>query len=203
MGRQVTLDEVFGELIDACGRDAGMQAFKIISQHLENGDRIKIDQQPAAEATEATEVPPLPIGVTPYYGYEVGDPDPTPNDPPFCGARYGHPTGGPWCAWRPKHDGPHVSGDGQQILAVFPWKTEAGFHQDAGKTPEELRSEAPPDTPSVVPDPSPRSGTVLWRMSEALRERVDTAHSISEQELAEQVRMAVQLLVAVAERVEQ
>lgn len=215
MPRQVTLDDLFTELIDACGRDAGMQAFKIISQHLENGDRIKIDPRPVAQATE---VPPLPIGVTPDYGYEVGDTDPTPSQPPWCMARVRHPEGGDYCTWPPDHGGVHVSGDDMKINAVFTDAEIVGWHEHAGKTAAEIKASALAeigDERDVDPPPSegrvrvesalPEGDTTLWRMTAALRDRVEqtvASEKISKRDLVRTIVLITDLLTAVTERMD-
>lgn len=46
---------------------------------------------------------------------QVGDPDPTPNDPPWCRAELrevGRNGDNHVCTRRPGHDGQHVAGDG-------------------------------------------------------------------------------------------
>lgn len=204
MGRQVTIYELEGELQDACqrtldaggsGKDAGQSALHVILDHLRAGDRIKVSAAPERSRQ------PVTCGEG-DYGYRVGDPDPTPDDPPWCGARP-HP-GGAWCTWRPQHDGPHVSADEMGILAVF--EEVAEFHKDSGKTREEIEAEAEaqPELPVGV-IPAPPSDTVLWRMSETMREHVRVlakADKVGKRDLLEVVQHMAILLGAVVERVE-
>ena len=48
--------------------------------------------------------------------HKVGDPDPTPDEGPWCLAREADGFG---CAWRPGHDGPHIAGSGEVILSIW------------------------------------------------------------------------------------
>lgn len=48
--------------------------------------------------------------------YKVGDPDPTPNNDPWCNADGPE---GLTCTWAPGHEGPHVAGDFDEIVAVW------------------------------------------------------------------------------------
>lgn len=48
--------------------------------------------------------------------YSVGDPDPTPDEGPYCLDR----DGSFGCTWRSDHDGDHVAGDGDVIWRVWP-----------------------------------------------------------------------------------
>lgn len=51
------------------------------------------------------------------HNYEVGDPDDTPEDGPWCEAE--HPARGFVCTRDPGHRGAHAAGDGQDIVAVW------------------------------------------------------------------------------------
>jgi hypothetical protein len=189
VGRQVTVPELFEELLGACGEIPADAALKIIVQHVMDGDRIKIDDHviPATISTQDV-------------SYQVGDPDPTPSEPPWCGAR--PTTGGPWCTWRPDHDGPHVSADEMGVLAVFEHVAE--FHENAGKTREEIQAQAVAELPAE-PAPPPTTETMLWRWKEDLRERVEElakADKVGKRDLLEVVQAMAVLLGAVAERVE-
>jgi hypothetical protein len=197
VGRQVTLDELYGELIDACGKDPATSALKLIRDHLEAGDRVKLIHEPAREPSDE---PIDPVDEHGAFDYKVGDPDPTPDDPPWCGAR---PTvGGPWCTWRPGHDGPHVSATDMGILAVFTGVAE--YHENAGKTREEIQAVALPEV-SEAPAAPGGPDTVLWNMTENVAEelrRLDKADQIRKRDLFAVLQLMSVAISALAERVE-
>jgi hypothetical protein len=214
VGRQITIVELRQELIAACGGGPGQAALDVIEKHLINGDRIKANGLQAV-----VNLPPPDLDgaarFSDFGAYKVGDPDPTPDSPPWCGARYQDPEGGAWCTWRPGHDGPHVSADPRGIIAVF---TEvAGWHKYAGLTDDEINAAAAVDVADerdAAPPPSearPRvesalGGTRLACGAEALRDRVETAarhdKPPSKSELTALMVMVTDLLVAVTEKVE-
>lgn len=206
MARQVTLVELHAEFVDAAGRWAADACLDVVRKHLDASDRIK---HPLA--------PPTGVESLDRVLYQVGDHDPTPPRPPWCMAQVSQPGLWDYCTWPPGHEGSHVSGASGKINAVFGRDEVSGWHEYAGLTDEQIAARRAlaeiADERDVGPLPSetrPRvesalEGTELTRAAEVLREHVEAAPThigLSISELAAQIGMITELLVAVAEKVE-
>lgn len=87
--------------------------YGIIGESTEDWERLSTD-----DVTDMSEQFAADAEAIPVFG--VGDPDPTPDDLPYCGAAHEGFT----CTWRPGHDGPHVAGARSMGVAAV-WSNHA------------------------------------------------------------------------------